>query len=96
MEGRTKTIKREAYVSRHDTRLLVVANALFKKVGLALQTNHLHPGKWVLGIVKLGAAQAEQQAVSAKFNVGGHHARIHACRRGGEGETQKEIAFLNI
>ncbi len=37
--------------SVHDTGLLVLANSLFKEVGLTLHGDHLHPWEWVADIV---------------------------------------------
>jgi hypothetical protein len=43
--------------SRHNTGLLVVADPLFKEVGLALKGDHIHPLEGVAHIVNLGGAE---------------------------------------
>lgn len=54
--------------------LLVVADALLKEVGLALETDHVHPLEWVLVVVVLGDTKLEQQAVSNEPDVLAHEA----------------------
>ena len=59
-------------LARHDACFLVVANAFFKEVGLALQRDHFHPWEGVGGLERLVATEANQQPVSHKLRQTTH------------------------
>ena len=54
--------------------LLVVTDALFEEVGLALKRDHIHPLEWVLVVIMLGDSELEQQTVSNEPNILAHEA----------------------
>ena len=63
----------------------VVRHPLLEKVGLALQRNHVHKVKRILGIVHLGVSERYQQAVSNELDVLVHELSIHADQVHGQG-----------
>jgi hypothetical protein len=62
----------------HDTRLLVVTDALLEEVGLARERDVLHEVEGVGGIVDLVVAESQQQAVGDELNVLAHERGVHA------------------
>lgn len=69
----------------HDTRLLVVTNALLEEVGLAVKRDVLHEVEGVGGVVELLVAQCHQQAVCDELNVLAHKIGVHAEESDGKG-----------
>merc|ERR1711881_152867 len=62
----------------HDACLLVLAYALLKEIGLALQGDELHPIERIGGVVKLGVTKGSEQPVCNKLNVPLHQITVHA------------------
>jgi hypothetical protein len=50
-------------VGASNSRLGVLSNSLFEKVGLSLKGNHLHPFKGIGGVVVLIASQRNQKTI---------------------------------
>jgi len=65
-------------LARHNTGLLVLANALLEEVGLALHGDQFHPVERILGVEDLLDAEAGEQTIGDKLNVLGHEAGVHA------------------
>lgn len=66
---------------RHDTRLLVVTDALLEEVRLACKRDVLHEIEGVGGLVVLLVTEREQQAVSDELDVLLHQVGVHAEQR---------------
>ncbi|RUS30957.1 hypothetical protein BC938DRAFT_478710 [Jimgerdemannia flammicorona] len=62
----------------HDSRALVVGDALFEEIGLALEGDEVHEIKGVLSVVAFRHAKGDEQAVSDKFNILAHEGGVHA------------------
>jgi len=63
----------------------VFSNAFFEEVCFALKANRFHPFKWVLDFEVTVATEAEEQSVSAEFDVVTHHCRVHSNQFNWEG-----------
>lgn len=61
-----------------DVGLGVVRHPLLEKVGFALQRNHVHKVKGILGIIHLGVAERYQQAIGNELDVSTHELSVHA------------------
>jgi hypothetical protein len=71
-------IKRLVSAINTNARLGVFSNAFFKEVCFALEADCFHPFKWVLNFEVTVATEAEEQLVSAEFDVVTHHCRVHS------------------
>jgi hypothetical protein len=78
----------------HDTSLLVIANALLKKVGLARERDVLHEVEGIGGVVDLGVAKSQQETVSDELDVLAHESGVHAKQSAGK--SVGEELLLNL
>ena len=81
------SIKGKRLVSAIDTnvRFGVFSNAFFEEVCFAFKANHFHPFEWVLNFEATVATKAEEQSVSAEFDVVTHPCRVPSNQFNGEG-----------
>ena len=81
------SIKGKRLVSAIDTnvRFGVFSNAFFEEVCFAFKANHFHPFEWVLNFEVTVATKAEEQSVSAEFDVVTHPCRVPSNQFNGEG-----------
>merc|ERR1712048_587508 len=63
--------------ARHNSCLLVFADALLKKVGFALQRDQFHPIEWVGHVEQFGMPESCQKAVGHKLDVFCHQVAVH-------------------
>ena len=62
----------------------VLSNSLFKKVRFPLETDRLHPFKWIPNSVVTVPPKTEKESIGTKFDVIAHHARVHPDQFDGE------------
>lgn len=75
--------------ARHDTGFLIIADALFKEIGLAGQGDGLHEVEGISRIVEFRVAEGDQQPIGDEFNVLLHQRGVHAQQRAGQGLGQE-------
>jgi len=61
-----------------------------------LQRDQVHPIKGVTGIVRLGAAQGQQQTVGAELDVIAHEAAVEGGREGGREGGEGELTDYSV
>ncbi len=85
------SVKGKRLVSAIDTNVQfgVFSTAFFEEVCFAFKANHVHPFKWVLNFEVTVATEAEEQSVSAEFDVVTHPCRVHSNQFNGEGFDNK-------
>jgi len=79
----------------HDTSLLVITHTLLEEVGLARERDVLHEVEGVGGVVDLGVAKSQQQAVSDKLDVLAHEGGVHAEQSTGKSLSEELLLNLN-
>jgi len=62
----------------------VLSNSLFKKVCFPLETDRLHPFRWIPNSVVTVTPETEKESIGTKFDVIAHHARVHPDQFDGE------------
>lgn len=75
--------------TRHDTRLLVVADALLEEIGLAGEGDALHEVERVRRVVDLVVAEGDEQAVGDELDVLLHEGGVHAEQGARQGVDQE-------
>ena len=68
-----------------DTRFGVFSDTFLKEVCFALKADCLHPFERVPGFEVTVAAKAEEESVSAEFDVVAHHGGVHSDQFDGKG-----------
>jgi hypothetical protein len=72
----------------------VLAHFLFKKVGFALEGDHLHPFERVGYMIEFGVTKGVKEMVCYKFNVLGHQGAVHAYKFNGKALSDEAIFDL--
>ena len=75
--------------ARHHPRLLVIADAFLKEIGLAGQGDGLHEVERVGRFIVFLVAEREEQAIGHELDVLLHEIGVHAQQRAGQGLGQK-------
>jgi hypothetical protein len=64
-----------------NARLLIVAHAFFKEVGLALKRDHVHKVEGIRDVVDLFVAESDEKAIGDELDVLIHEGGVHADER---------------
>lgn len=64
-----------------NARLLVVAHAFFKEVGLALKRDHVHKVEGIRDVVELFVAESDEETIGDELDVLVHEGGVHADER---------------
>jgi hypothetical protein len=64
-----------------NARLLIIAHALFKEVGLALERDHVHEIEGIRDIVDLFVAESDEETIGDELDVLAHEGGVHADER---------------
>ena len=75
--------------ARHHARLLIIADAFLKEIGLAGQGNGLHKVERVSRLIVFLIPEREEQTVGHELDILLHEIGIHAQQRAGQGLGQE-------